>query len=624
MSAHLFVFLGLVTAALLGPTYSDDQWIIEISRQLPELGGKNNQYPGVSSWSPMGTLHILFIWLFDSAGLGFLGVRFGVVTFFLLPSWFFLIATLRNLSEAKASTTGLWASSIFFVMFSYGWLVTIRPEPFIVFFLSSGLFFWTRAVRTQKTVFSTLALGSAAVAASTHPAGLVALGLTLAVVIHTIQLLRARTITFQEAIFTFLWPSALFLLLMFWLNDWGSMSAAVTTMAGLDTHSFTALDEWQRWERVMQATGPRAAVAVLAVSLWLFASATLFRTRRAALWALPFTLLPFGLLLTPSKWEWHVGVLLPVGVWAIDRAVSGWSENRFVFFFASSPAVVITILPLLGLVGNQGFPVPGFALVFLVTFAIVTFLVWSFRVSVPPWVVMGVLLASAAPQVASVAPDWNSSPCRELEKTVLYVPKSGEVNFFGGEESENLDNSQAAEIYGGSGYTALWFKGIRPESLRLQSQGGAVVSPFIWSTDPLQDPSVREDLNLWQSAVWDFAAFQPQHWTVYSTDEPLHAEALLGYGSVEPTLASDALQGRAVSFGMYEATRYHCFDGLSSESGLVQWPDYLINDRALFDFAGAFRGMDAVAVSIAANHYGNFYAVVRPQMASVSVEIRER
>lgn len=51
-SAHLFVIFALLLGSFFGPNYSDDQWIIEIARELAEIGGGNNQYPGDRPGAP--------------------------------------------------------------------------------------------------------------------------------------------------------------------------------------------------------------------------------------------------------------------------------------------------------------------------------------------------------------------------------------------------------------------------------------------------------------------------------------------------------------------------------------------------------------------------------------------
>lgn len=625
-SAHLFVIFALLLGSFFGPNYSDDQWIVEIARELAEIGGGNNQYPGASSWGSMGTVHIFLIWLLDSTGIGFIGLRIAVSLFFIFPSWLLLTGAMRNLSGKSLTNQRLWASALFFAFFSYSWLITIRPEPFIVLALSSGLFFWSKALISESQVFSSLALASAAIAASTHPAGLVALALALGVVVLTFRNWRAGKMKLPEVVFTVFWPTTLFLLLMFWLNDLGSLSSAVNGISMLETHSYTPFDEWRRWERVLGESAPRAASALLGLGVWVTAVAVLVFTKRRVFWAVPFVFLPLGLLLTPSKWEWHVGVLLPAVVWAIDQTILNWRENRSVFTFSVAPALVIACLPLANALRGWGLPVPGLALTFFAVFALAAFLVVTQKLYVRPWIAFLLVGGLAAPQFFWSAPDWNSSPCQNLDAVRLYVPNSPILSF--GEKSPGTENVNLdfAVLRSAPGYTALWFRPIDGEGVRLRSDRGEFVYPLSVSADPYADSPAQENLKLWQLAIWDLSGFDEQDWAITSSSAltPLAGEALLGYGSVEPISASVALQNRSVSFGMYEATRYHCLDGLNSDRGLVQWPDFLISDRALYSFTRAFHGMDAVALSLDSSHYGVFYAVVGPERANVTIEMQRR
>lgn len=319
---------GVVLAALavwwlVGPVLFDDGWVKVRQTNYDAAEGFSNYYTtyganlALDFWlewlqhwviAPAQTLLVLRL-----PALALLGALWA------LSRWV-LAAVTRDVSPAAGAE---WALGLVFVVNTYAWAMTLRPEPAIALLLVGVL---ACAVRfSQRAAAAPLAVAAVllALALTAHPAGLVAAAPLVVIAPRVVSWRRAEGWMVPGAVV--LAAAALVVVLLTVGSDiWQRMDEARMARTVGDAVAGWR-EELTRYEfRGAEATTlRRASVALLLAAVLGY----LLRPNRstARLLDLPAASLGVALLLlipTPSKWAWHFGALTGIAALAVAAEIA--------------------------------------------------------------------------------------------------------------------------------------------------------------------------------------------------------------------------------------------------------------------------------------------------------------
>ncbi|TVR36339.1 MAG: hypothetical protein EA388_04125 [Nitriliruptor sp.] len=226
----------------------------------------------------------------------------------------YILPKLASDPSSPAVVASTWGVHAVFVV---AWFATLRPEPFLVL-LSVGVMAVIAAWPTQVRAWPyILVIGLVGLAVSTHITGLVTAALGIGILPRTVREVGSQPARVLQG---WAWGVVAALLALVVGGNFGFVYESATRFRAGTTHGRGILDSMTYVTSVSTGTPPMIVsmlVTVVGFAVLLFAIA-LPRPQGgdvATRWLLIGTALaPVGLLVTPSKWIWHLAMLLPVAL----------------------------------------------------------------------------------------------------------------------------------------------------------------------------------------------------------------------------------------------------------------------------------------------------------------------
>lgn len=301
-----FVTVGVVGLALVTPPLIDDGWIFTRSRELLDRWWFGDLYAANDAWLPQGTMHEVVLSVLQAAGLELAHVRILVA---LLVALTWVVLRRGVLVPVVGEAASRWpAAAATYVAFAGAWMITVRQEPTVVFLAVLALAVAVSAERSVRPGLVFAGLLAAGLALATHQSGWVAAApaaMILWSIGGEIRRDRAQLPALTTAVVA---ATSGFFLVVFAAADIHTVVEGASTLSE-GAHSLGALDELARYDRLF--AGPAGRVStVLVLLVWCLVGSLGInhaapRSRR--LWILCMLWLG-GLLVTSSKWEWHLAV----------------------------------------------------------------------------------------------------------------------------------------------------------------------------------------------------------------------------------------------------------------------------------------------------------------------------
>lgn len=302
-----FVMVGVVGLSLVTPALIDDGWVVGRTRDLLGRWWFGNLYDTKDAWLPQGFPHELALALLQAAGLEFAQVRIVVA---LLVGLTWVVLRRGVLAPVLGEQASRWpAAAATYVAFAGAWLITVRAEPVVTFLAVLTLAVAVSAERCARPGMVFAGLMAAGLAVGSHQTGWVTLGPAVVIlwsIFRTLRHDRTRLVGFVTAVLA---AGAACALVTFAAADVSTALEGARTFSTA-THTAGVLDELDRYGRLFtQASGARVFTVVLLLVWCLAGSLGINGATPEAkrLWVLCMVWLG-GLLLTSSKWEWHLGV----------------------------------------------------------------------------------------------------------------------------------------------------------------------------------------------------------------------------------------------------------------------------------------------------------------------------
>jgi hypothetical protein len=315
---------------LLAPLQDDDGWVR--ARQTNSLvsGGFSNYYENWGADLPLATW---YEWLqrFVMTGTDSYGVHRLPEVALVLVTWFVARWCLVELTGRRPSRTDTvwWVAVAAFGVGATAFGMTLRPEPAIALLVVAILACCIRYLRSPGLEPLVVAILSAGLAVTIHPAGAVALAPLVVCARRVISdALRREGVTILEVAVLISVGAAwttMFAVLDF---DLASRDENIRLIRTGEGHSEGVLQELQRYGRLGEwGASPlrRELVAFLLISA--VVAIVAWRRKRDLLERLPSASIAVGLVLlafAPSKWIWHFGVFTGIAVVAV-----GLESDRF-------------------------------------------------------------------------------------------------------------------------------------------------------------------------------------------------------------------------------------------------------------------------------------------------------
>ena len=325
------VVASLVLWWMIGPWYFDDGWLMATVRSHRTSGSFNNYFDTVATQLPLGFAHHVILTPFAKADAPFLAWRL-VPLAACIGTWMLLRTAYRLLVGDDGPRSGIVALAAGFLTFAFAWLMTLRPEPVVAFLCSVagvGCLYYARHHSRQAL---SVAVSAAAVSATLHPSGFVAVAPLVVAVPTLLRDARQGLAHIAEISAVMLIGATIAIGLLFADTDIGLWRRNYSRFAADGFHSHGVNDEVIRY-RDLLTNGPVPAVASVlfgALALVLFIARLVSRRGRIQrLDAAGFALLVGAALLTitPSKWIYHFGSAAAVASLAIAIETARISEK---------------------------------------------------------------------------------------------------------------------------------------------------------------------------------------------------------------------------------------------------------------------------------------------------------
>ena len=307
----------LVTLAWLfiGPAFYDDGWIVARHGSFEDVGRFTDYYSAAGAGVPFGYWNDWLGHWWTTAVSAPIALR--IMPFVLIiGGWFACraaLAALAPISSRRALVIGTLSGA--YLVGATSWLMTLRPEPMVALLCAltiSGVALFHR--RGNLAYFAAAAV-AATFAATSHPSGLVAFAPLLAAAGWLVAWLRVARIR-VVALFTLIFAIGALGIVLFFLDSDVSLRLAAMAEFRSGSHALGPLEEPIRYLRLTVMDGGtvlrRLSVALGGLTIVLFA-ARAWRRPRAIVDLAAWSLIGGTVLLsiTPSKWVWHFGTLVP-------------------------------------------------------------------------------------------------------------------------------------------------------------------------------------------------------------------------------------------------------------------------------------------------------------------------
>ena len=352
------VLVSLLVLAMLVPALVDDGWVLARSGMLLDRWWFGNVFATNDAWLPQGFLHELVLGWLQSLGAQFVHLRLFIATG-LAVAWLVLRHCVLAPVVRLRATAWLPVAATF-VAISGSWLITVRAEPVVALFGTLTLAAVVSMERRPRPSALVLGLVGAALTIGTHQSGWVALGPTLFLFHSAARAARADRQLVPGLVAAVMAGGALSLLAVFAAVDLRTALSGGSEFTASADYAAGLLSEPDRYLTIFGGDYNSARVfTVLLVAMLALAAASLLGTatsQQRRLCLVSFAWLA-GLLLTSSKWPWHVGVYaVPAAVFAALISGSWQARGRPVGVARSIllPSVVLLIAMAATFAGRWG------------------------------------------------------------------------------------------------------------------------------------------------------------------------------------------------------------------------------------------------------------------------------
>jgi len=343
------VLVALLVLTVLAPALFDDGWILARSWMLVDHWWFGNLYATNDAWLPQGFLHELVLGWLQHLGWRFVHLRI-LMAVGLAISW----VVLRHYVLAPAlgrRDSQRWAAAAAFTAVSGAWLITVRAEPVVVMFGTLTLAAWMSMDRRPRPIVLAIGIITAALAIGAHQTGWVALGPLLFLLYAAVRPANTDRQRWPALITAVAAGGAISLLTVFAAVDLRTALAGGREFAADGVYSAGIFSEPARYLALFSGdnTGARVFTALMVAALALSAALAIGTdSARKRLWLVSFAWLG-GVLLTSSKWPWHLGVYaVPATVFAALTA-DAWRQGRLVGMGRAAVLPMITLLAAMAL-----------------------------------------------------------------------------------------------------------------------------------------------------------------------------------------------------------------------------------------------------------------------------------
>jgi len=302
------VALLLMISAFLVPPLLDDGWVLHRLRHLLNSGANSALYDAKDAWLPQGNFHELFLAFLVDRGFSFIAIRL-VVVLSLVVTWELIRRFVLD-SLLGVGKVAIWFAASVFTLFSIGWLITLRAEPWVVLFAAVSWAGFSRLYRDTSLLGFFFALTGAGLAVTAHQAGWTAIApgaFAIAIAVRRSEQGIVRRIVISLVALNSLVISLMSLCIRSSLRI--IISSAQDFASNTTTHSYSIFSEIVRYRDLLTlASSVRLASILLLLLMLIYSAIRLSPSRKVdvTIWLLASTSL-LGLLLTSSKWLWHFG-----------------------------------------------------------------------------------------------------------------------------------------------------------------------------------------------------------------------------------------------------------------------------------------------------------------------------
>jgi Mycobacterial cell wall arabinan synthesis protein/EmbC C-terminal domain/Arabinosyltransferase concanavalin like domain len=320
---------AMVVWWVVAPVFFDDGWVMATVLDRPASHGFSVYYDHFGVNYPFVFLPLVVLYGASRISASLLWLRVPVLLVGIV-TWGMLRTYVRHLRGPEGRALRLPAMTLgaVFLVGWFSWLETLRPEPAVAVLAALVILAVRRFHHSERLRDVTIAAIAAAVAVSVHPEGIIALAPLVVAIPALYRWAREQRWERWCALAAVaLVAGAVLILLAFADTDLKLFRDSGNLFASDAYHGLTWHDELQRYVYLL-SDGPYGTVVRRASGLFALVPFALFLTRpdrrRNPDLDLPVLSLMLGvvvLALTPSKWPWQLGTLVPFAALAAAAEV---------------------------------------------------------------------------------------------------------------------------------------------------------------------------------------------------------------------------------------------------------------------------------------------------------------
>jgi len=340
---NIGVLGALSVSAMAIPMFYDDGWVIQRVTQYLQTGYLGDFYYHSNAWLPQGFLTEFILSAFIGAGANYLVLRL-LVVLILWATWLVVVATARRIKRDLAPLA-VWLSAAVFVAIAAVFGTSLRAESWVGLFTAACFYFIVRYLESNSTRHLFGAGAFAGLAAATHQSGFVAFVGFVVLAVYVLVTKRWRLS--RELVVVVFAVIATTLAFFFVGYDLTTVISGARDFSD-DAYS-NRLDEFFRVGQIAghAISGARRFAVLVVIAILALGIAAIRHVRGTnRQWLIILLLSPIGLLLTSSKWAWHVAVLaIPAALLAMlviqfDKSTEEFPRLRFALIL---PAVAVLV-----------------------------------------------------------------------------------------------------------------------------------------------------------------------------------------------------------------------------------------------------------------------------------------
>ena len=346
----LVVGIGGLVSAFLVPSQYDEGWILHRSESFLARGYFGNIYTVSDASLVQGNwleaLYALAIFLgFENIHFRLLLIAVNVLNWILIRR--LILFLLRRAGYAHLNRLAEISAAASFVVINFGFSSAMRPESILTLFFTSLLVCLALFFQTHNPVWLLFASLSSAISITVHQSGLA----FVPPIVVAFAYLGGRTFSttqqenrissLQDASRILFISFSAFLVLLHAFQDFSSLSRNYVIWSGSSFHQLAGISgELGRYQEMLGMGGAPWVLAVGVIGFSLISLVGAIIRKAHVSFFVAAGLAPLGLVLTASKWPWHLGVLAATAalLWATLAVLFStvWNLSRVQKFVVSA------------------------------------------------------------------------------------------------------------------------------------------------------------------------------------------------------------------------------------------------------------------------------------------------